>query len=33
MSVVVAGAPDRRVPDDGEGFGDLLSWPIPGTYQ
>ena len=32
MSVVVAGVPDRRVYDRGEGFGDLLSWPIPGTY-
>ena len=32
MSVVVAGVPDRRVYDSGEGIGDVLSWPIPGTY-
>ena len=32
MSVVVAGVPDRRVYDRGEGFGDVLSWPVPGTY-
>ena len=32
MSVVVAGVPDRRVYDRGEGIGDVLSWPIPGTY-
>jgi len=32
MSVVVAGVPDRRVFDRGEGIGDVLSWPIPGTY-
>jgi len=32
MSVVVGGVPDRRVYDGGEGVGDLLSWPIPGTY-
>ena len=33
MSVVVAGVPDRRVFDQGEGFGDVLSWPVPGTYR
>jgi len=33
MSVIVAGEPDRRVDDSGEGFGDVLSWPIPGTYR
>jgi len=33
MSVVVAGVPDRRVPDRGEGIGDVLSWPIPGTNR
>ena len=32
MSIVVAGVPDRRVYDSGEGIGDVLSWPIPGTY-
>lgn len=32
MSVVVAGVPDRRVYNSGEGIGDVLSWPIPGTY-
>jgi len=32
MSVVVAGLPDRRVYDRGEGVGDVLSWPVPGTY-
>jgi len=32
MSVVVAGVPDRRVSDPGEGLGDVLSWPMPGTY-
>ena len=32
LSVVVAGVPDRRVVDRGEGLGDVLSWPIPGTY-
>ena len=32
MSVVVAGLPDHRVFDRGEGVGDVLSWPIPGTY-
>jgi hypothetical protein len=32
MSVIVAGVPERAVPDSGEGFGDVLSWPIPGTY-
>lgn len=33
MSVVVAGVPDRRVFDSGEGVGDVLSWPFPGTYS
>ncbi len=33
MSVVVAGLPDRRVYDDGMGLGDVLSWPVPGTYR
>jgi len=33
MSVVVAGLPDRRVFDAGEDMGDVLSWPIPGTYS
>lgn len=32
MSVLVAGVPERRVFDPGKGFGDLLSFPIPGTY-
>lgn len=32
MSVVVAGVPDRRVPDRGVGAGDVLSWPFPGTF-
>jgi hypothetical protein len=32
MSVVVAGVADRRVYDRGEGIGDVLSWPLPGTY-
>jgi hypothetical protein len=29
---VVAGAPDRMVHDGGTGLGDVLSWPVPGTY-
>ena len=33
MSVVVAGVPQRRVFDPGEGVGDVLSLPIPGTYS
>ncbi|SMD18314.1 alpha/beta hydrolase [Kibdelosporangium aridum] len=32
MSVVVGGMQERVVRDDGKGFGDVLSWPIPGTY-
>jgi hypothetical protein len=32
MSVVVGGMDERRVVDDGKGAGDVLSWPIPGTY-
>ena len=33
MSVIVAGLPDRRVIDLGQGVGDVLSWPFPGTYR
>lgn len=33
LSVVAAGQPDQRVQDDGEGIGDVLSWPVPGTYR
>ena len=33
MSVVMAGVPDRRVHDDGEGVGDVLSWPLPGPNR
>ncbi|MDT7727261.1 MAG: hypothetical protein QOI21_3837 [Actinomycetota bacterium] len=32
MSAVVGGMAERRVVDDGKGIGDVLSWPIPGTY-
>lgn len=32
MSVIVAGVPNRTVHDSGEGMGDVLSWPVPGTY-
>lgn len=32
LSVVVGGMSDRLVSDDGKGFGDVLSWPVPGTY-
>ncbi|WP_158372630.1 alpha/beta hydrolase [Cellulosimicrobium cellulans] len=32
IAAVVAGAPDRMVLDGGRGAGDLLSWPVPGTY-
>ncbi|WP_424183573.1 alpha/beta hydrolase [Actinokineospora sp. G85] len=32
LSVVVGGMPERVVTDDGKGFGDILSWPVPGTY-
>jgi len=32
MSVLVAGAPERQVLDPGKGLGDVLSFPIPGTY-
>nr|WP_225953471.1 alpha/beta hydrolase [Kibdelosporangium phytohabitans] len=32
LSVVVGGMPERAVRDDGKGAGDILSWPIPGTY-
>ena len=33
LSVVAAGQPVQRVQDDGEGIGDVLSWPVPGTYR
>ncbi|MET0238155.1 MAG: alpha/beta hydrolase [Kibdelosporangium sp.] len=32
LSVVVGGMPERAVSDDGKGAGDILSWPVPGTY-
>jgi hypothetical protein len=32
LSVVVGGMPERAVTDDGKGLGDVLSWPVPGTY-
>ncbi|AOS61730.1 alpha/beta hydrolase [Actinoalloteichus hymeniacidonis] len=32
MSVIVSGNADRAVHDDGRGFGDWLSRPVPGTY-
>jgi hypothetical protein len=32
MSVVTGGLSDHRIRDDGKGFGDVLSWPVPGTY-
>lgn len=32
IAAVVAGSSDRMVLDDGRGAGDLLSWPVPGTY-
>jgi hypothetical protein len=32
IASVVAGAPDRMVHDGGRGLGDVLSWPVPGTY-
>ena len=32
IAAVVAGAPDRMVLDAGRDAGDLLSWPVPGTY-
>lgn len=32
MAAIVGGAPDRTVEDDGKGFGDFWSWPVPGTY-
>jgi Alpha/beta hydrolase len=31
MSVVIAGVSDRQVDDSGEGFGDVLTWPLPWT--
>ena len=33
LSVVAAGQPDQRIADGGEGIGDVLSWPVPGTYR
>jgi hypothetical protein len=32
MASVISGNSDRLVYDDGRGFGDVLSWPVPGTY-
>ena len=32
MASVVSGNSDRLVFDDGRGAGDVLSWPVPGTY-
>jgi Alpha/beta hydrolase len=32
LGVIVGGLPDRQVSGDGRGVGDVLSWPIPGTY-
>jgi hypothetical protein len=32
IASVVAGSPERMVHDGGKGIGDLLSWPVPGTY-
>ncbi|ACQ81527.1 protein of unknown function DUF1023 [Beutenbergia cavernae DSM 12333] len=32
LAAVVGGAGDRLVYDDGRGAGDVLSWPVPGTY-
>jgi hypothetical protein len=32
MAAVISGNNDRLVYDDGRGAGDLLSWPVPGTY-
>ena len=32
IAVVVAGGSDRLALDDGRGAGDVLSWPVPGTY-
>jgi uncharacterized protein YukE len=32
LSVVVGGMPERAVHDGGKGAGDILSWPVPGTY-
>jgi len=33
LSVVVAGVPEQRIRDQGEGFGDILSQPILGTRR
>ncbi|WP_020669314.1 alpha/beta hydrolase [Amycolatopsis nigrescens] len=32
MGVVVGGMRERAITDDGKGLGDILSWPVPGTY-
>ncbi len=32
IASIVAGSSDRIVHDGGKGIGDLLSWPVPGTY-
>ena len=32
MAALIAGSRDRLIYDDGQGAGDVLSWPIPGTY-
>jgi hypothetical protein len=32
MASVISGNSDRLVYDDGRGAGDVLSWPVPGTY-
>ncbi|MRJ76602.1 alpha/beta hydrolase [Aeromicrobium sp. SMF47] len=32
MAAVISGNSDRIVYDDGRGAGDVLSWPVPGTY-
>jgi hypothetical protein len=32
MAAVISGNSERLVYDDGRGAGDVLSWPVPGTY-
>jgi len=32
MAAVISGNSDRLVFDGGQGAGDILSWPVPGTY-
>lgn len=32
IAATVAGSPERMVGDGGKGIGDVLSWPVPGTY-